>query len=178
MKVAQKCRDAQCSRKAKHREMCGMHYQRYMLSGGHRLDHLDRLFSKIEIYENGCWIWQGSRDSHGYGRTNIGKGKIKNTHVLFFTWLVGEVPKGLELDHLCMTQSCVNPDHLEPVTHAENIRRWAASLNITHCPQGHKYDGNNTYVNPLGRRICRICSNAAAVRYRLRKKERSAFTKT
>lgn len=166
------CAQPKCPRLAEYRGMCNMHYQRFLKAGGHRLDHLDRLFTRIHVHENGCWIWQGCKDAHGYGRTNMGNGKIKSTHVLFYTWLVGDVPKGLELDHLCMKQSCVNPDHLEPVTHAENIRRWAASLNIRRCPQGHEYDPANTYINPQGRRICRICSRASGARYRKQKRQR------
>ena len=149
---------------------CSRHYSHYRYHGGRTLDHLDRMFTRILVNENGCWVWQGHKDKHGYGRTNIGNGKIRNTHVLFYEMLLGNIPKGLELDHLCMNQSCVNPDHLEPVTHAENLKRWGESLRITHCLEGHEYDSQNTYTNKLGRRICRKCSNEAGKRYRLRRR--------
>jgi len=163
-----KCITDDCELPVLAQDRCNKHYQRYLNNGGRRLDHLDKLLTRIEPNENGCWIWQGLKDKRGYGRTNVGGGTIRNTHVVFYNILVGDVPKGLELDHLCMTQSCVNPDHLEPVTHTENMKRWANTLNITHCPQGHEYDSVNTYVNPKGRRICRICSRKSGQRYRKR----------
>jgi len=159
-----------CSRLTIGQGRCGRHYQQYLNSGGHRLDQVDRVFTRIEVSEDGCWIWQGSKDKHGYGRTNLGSGKIQNTHRFLYEQLVGAVGTGLELDHLCMNQSCVNPSHLEPVTHQENIKRWARNLGITHCPQGHEYSDENTYVSPIGRRICRQCTRASGKRYRERLK--------
>jgi len=73
---------------------------------------------------------------------------------------------------LCRNRACCNPAHLEPVTRAENVRRgmgganWAAK---THCPQGHPYDDENTYVNPRGSRNCRTCATESAKRYRARR---------
>lgn len=69
-----------------------------------------------------CWEWQGARSSLGYGQMAI-DGSMKYVHRIVWELLVGEIPEGLEPDHLCTNPPCCNPDHLELVTHAENIRR-------------------------------------------------------
>jgi len=72
------------------------------------------------------------------------------------------VPQGLELDHLCRVSHCVRPEHLEAVTHAENVRRGnGGSRPRVACPKGHRYEGDNVYVRPDGRgRDCRTCMKA------------------
>jgi hypothetical protein len=137
-----------------------------------------RLAERIAVGE-GCWIWQGTQRG-GYGRAKA-NGKQTAAHRVVYEALVGPIPDGLVLDHLCLTPLCVNPAHLEPVTRAENVRRaWRAGLNAnsalvssskTHCPQGHPYDEVNTYVNPTTRkRSCRECLRANRRRYYHRKK--------
>lgn len=80
----------------------------------------ERLFPRIEVGD--CWVWLGNRERHGYGMVTINnKGRL--VHRVLWEHLVGAIPSGLELDHLCRNPSCCNPDHLEPVTHAENVRR-------------------------------------------------------
>ena len=71
----------------------------------------------------GCWIWRGCLSHHGYGRTWAGTQARPKVHVLLYEMLHGPLPHNLELDHLCFTRNCVNPDHLELVTHRENLRR-------------------------------------------------------
>jgi hypothetical protein len=73
--------------------------------------------------ETECWVWRRALDSNGYGRAWAGGGSHRVAHVVMYERLRGPVPEGLELDHLCRNPACVRPDHLEPVTHAENIRR-------------------------------------------------------
>lgn len=72
--------------------------------------------------ETGCHIWQRATSEKGYGRIRVG-GKTRAAHVEMYERAKGAVPPGLELDHTCNVRLCVNPDHLEPVTHAENLRR-------------------------------------------------------
>lgn len=129
--------------------------------------HLFRFIQKFRICETtGCWLWIGGTNSTGYGCFRIGRSK-KSAHVVSYEHFVGPKPEGLELDHLCRVRNCVNPEHLEPVTHAENIRRSplhpSALLRARmHCPQGHPYSGDNLYkrVDRTGRiwRICVTCS--------------------
>lgn len=73
--------------------------------------------------ENGCWVWQRVRDRHGYGRTHRESGKTALAHRVYYERLVGPIPDGLQLDHLCRNHACVNPEHLEPVTNRENVIR-------------------------------------------------------
>lgn len=111
----------------------------------------------------GCWIWLGRLNNQGYGLA--WDAKTRTAHRAAFEHYRGQIPDGLDLDHLCRTRSCVNPWHLEPVTRTENLRRSPlvvaalASINggKTHCPQGHPYDDANTYRPPSGGRSCREC---------------------
>jgi hypothetical protein len=113
-----------------------------------------RLEAKIEFTDT-CWLWQGGQDGHGYGQTFVyGRGLV-GAHAAAYELLVGPVPEGLELDHLCRTPLCVNPAHLEPVTHAENMRRAGAAK--THCVHGHEYTPENTRIGGRGERKCLTC---------------------
>jgi len=129
-----------------------------------RVDQLvaDRIFTKIS-YVGDCWIFGGSKDRNGYGRTTI-NAKMVNTHRVVYELVCGHIPDGLSLDHLCRTPSCVNPKHLEPVTHKENVLRGSGPTAInakkTHCINGHLFDEKNTYIRPKsGGRQCRNCHN-------------------
>ncbi len=123
---------------------------------------IERFWEKIEpVPFSGCWIWVASLDGKGYGKINIG-GVITAAHRFSYTHYIGIIPDGLELDHKCRVRSCVNPDHLEPVTHAENVLRGfgpsAANAKKTHCSRGHPYDEKNTYFwKTAGHRQCRVC---------------------
>lgn len=127
-----------------------------------RLLGADLILSKIRIDGNGCWIWQGYIGSDGYGRC----GRKQSAHLYSYRAFCGPVPKGLELDHLCRVITCVNPAHLEPVTHAENKRR--RYVLVTHCKHGHEFTPENTYVwAKRNTRTCRTCNRQhAANRHR------------
>lgn len=104
---------------------------------------------RYRVLPNSCWEWFGGVNSAGYG-----------PHKRFYERFAGPVPPGLELDHLCRNKLCVNPEHLEPVTHLENIRR-GEKANRTHCVRGHSLDLLNTYIKPNGSRNCRTCRRNA-----------------
>jgi hypothetical protein len=118
-----------------------------------------RRFAAKVLVGDGCWIWQGSIDHHGYGRFRY-NGKTMGAHQASFDMFVGRMPQGCEPDHTCGTTACVRPDHLDPVTHRENLLRGktltALNAAATHCPRNHLYDETNTRLNN-GSRICRTC---------------------
>lgn len=85
--------------------------------------HIIKQIRYIIDEETGCWEWQLGKDGCGYGQTKI-KGKTEKAHILYYEQKYGPIPKGLELDHfVCQNPGCCNPDHVEPVTHTENMRR-------------------------------------------------------
>lgn len=102
-----------------------------------------------------CWMWMGSRSGNGYGQISITGRRTAFAHRAMYQCLVGPIEPGLEIDHLCRNRLCVNPLHLEPVTHSENIRRAHRSARVDRCKRGHPLDGTRT--RPGGGRYCRIC---------------------
>lgn len=120
-----------------------------------------RILSRIKE-ENGCWVWQGHISSDGYGRVYWNERQWLAHRAAYTLW-AGPVAEGLELDHLCRNRQCVNPEHLEPVTHSENMMRspimGRAQLEKTHCPKGHPYSEENT-MRRDGKRYCRTCERA------------------
>lgn len=138
----------------------------------------DRVFSKVRITDD-CWEWTASKKNKGYGQISMPGRSPAEAHRVVYELLVGPVPKGLELDHLCRNHSCVNPAHLEAVTHQVNMSRMQVRVR-THCPQGHPYSGDNLYVSSKGYKFCRACNNAATRRLKARKREerRAATSET
>jgi len=98
-----------------------------------------------------CWNWKARLDKDGYGR--FGR---KLSHRISYEYWKGNIPYGKEIDHLCKTRNCVNPNHLETVTHLVNMRRGVKATQ-THCIHGHKFNEENTYYWN-GLRHCRICN--------------------
>lgn len=122
----------------------------------------------------GCWVWTGClRNGYGrLGRTVGGTYRHFQAHRVAYEDARGPVPSGLVLDHLCRNTACVNPEHLQPVTHLQNVRRGLRG-NVVRCPKGHPYEGDNLYVIPsTGGRMCRVCKRAARRAEKARSRER------
>ena len=118
----------------------------------------ERLLSRIEVNERGCWVWQGALNKKGYGVFGV-DGKVELTHRWTFRQRYGWVPK--LLDHYeCDTKACCNPEHLMPSTSTINIRRAMKDV----CAHGHRWDESNTYIKRNGRRDCRACNRDRARR--------------
>ncbi len=121
-----------------------------------------------KILKKDCEIHKGYIQSNGYGKS----GK-SYAHREAYVETYGEIPDGLEIDHLCRTRSCVNPQHLEAVTHQENMAR-SLPAQKTHCINGHEFTPENTYRDPRHQqRYCRVC-NADAQRRWVRRLKASA----
>ena len=129
---------------------------------------MDRLLSRVEkVTEGGCWIWMGTTTGwSGYGQVSE-RGRMLLAHRVAYESLVGPIPAGLEVDHLCRVRLCVNPAHLQPVTKAENDRRRMDAQ--THCKAGHPRTGPNVRISVKGgheQRVCRTCVAANMARFK------------
>lgn len=153
--------------------MCTKHYQMFLKTGdpcgSMRRPEAVRFWEKVHVRGRGdCWIWQATRDQNGYGMFKAEHST--RAHQWSYRNLVGPVPEGFVLDHLCRTRSCVNPAHLEPVTSQENLARgWGRRLRngmANECINGHPYTPENTYIHPTSdQKICRTCSGESRARY-------------
>lgn len=101
-----------------------------------------------------CWLWTGGKSGDGYGSLQRERKRLM-AHRVAYELLVGPIPEGLVIDHLCRNTSCVNPSHLEPVTMEENVRRGTTK---SHCVRGHALVAGNLWWNPNGGyRVCLTC---------------------
>lgn len=179
------------------RELCELHYARYLKYGDPALTGRPDLGKTLErrfwekVDKSGpiparrpdlgaCWVWTLPATSHGYGQFIVMRGKRgypRRAHRVAWELVRGPVPRDLDLDHLCRNRICVNPDHLEPVTNEENIKRgtWQPILNSakTHCDRNHEFTPENTY-HPPKRPHVRQCRECARIRRRNRGAEVAA----
>ena len=137
----------------------------------------ERFWSKVDKTGD-CWLWTAGKSDQGYGTFHIGSRTAASrrpvgAHRVAYQLLVGPIPEGFHIDHLCRVRHCVNPAHLEPVTCRVNLLRGetipADNAAKTHCVHGHPFNAVNTYVTPDGRRQCRTCLGERHRRYRQRK---------
>lgn len=138
----------------------------------------ERFWEKVDT-SGDCWEWTAYKLPTGYGRFRVGGADKNGGHIVMahrwaYEVLVGQILEGLVLDHLCRNPGCVNPNHLEPVTDRENLRRgmgWSGrNARKTHCPEGHEYTDENTHRDSIDRRKCRICDAARHRQARARKR--------
>lgn len=116
---------------------------------------ISSILERVSAQPNGCWHWLGYKNARGYGYVSFA-GKNHRVHRLVYQTLVGPIPDGLELDHKCRVRHCCNPDHLEPVTHQENVIR---AKRRPYCRAGHLLSEENIRRTNDGIRRCRICRN-------------------
>lgn len=128
----------------------------------------EKLASKLEQLviwkDDGCWQWKGASTRAGYGAYGS-----RLAHRLVWVYFRGPIPDGLELDHLCRNRACVSPDHLEPVTHSQNVARIPKRISHnaakTSCKRGHEFSTENTWIAKDGSRHCRTCNRLRAAKY-------------
>ena len=122
-----------------------------------------RFAEKIQVAD-GCMIWTAALNSKGYPVFSV-YGRVELAHRVSYETFVGPIPEGLQLDHLCRDPRCVNPDHLEPVTARENIRRSSSCQSTeTHCTHGHAWTPETERYSKHGWRRCLVCARESARR--------------
>jgi hypothetical protein len=164
------CSVPDCDSSAFARGWCRTHYARWWLYG--RLETLPHLSTEerfwTKVNKNGpvpaacphlgpCWCWTAGLDAYGYGQFKpTGSRQNLKAHRFAYELLVGPIPEGLTIDHLCRIQRCVNPAHMEPTTMTENLRRRPKH---DACKHGHPYAEGNFRLEGRSRR-CLVCKRA------------------
>ncbi len=132
---------------------------------------IDRFWDKVAPFSSfeECWVWIAGKHTAGYGRIRLSN-RVLYAHRVSYELVLGEIPAGLQLDHLCRNRVCVNPAHLEAVPQRVNLLRGesfsAQNYVKTRCISGHIFDSDNTYTSPDGRRHCRTCQRVRVRKWR------------
>lgn len=126
------------------------------------LTPVERFWQKVNVTVDGCWDWLGGAGGKGHGAFMVDRKNV-GAHRFAYELMVGAIPDGAHLDHLCRNPSCVRPTHLEPVSLWENLRRSNTQVAVinaskTHCKRGHEFTPENTYTGN-GNRACRQCAH-------------------
>jgi hypothetical protein len=127
---------------------------------GRKAPAIERTLARCQVVGE-CWIFTGAKNAGGYGVVGIATGRNATTHRVTYEHFMGDVPAGLDLDHLCRNRACCNPWHLEPVTRAVNANRGlrAKGYRDPHCRRGHEFTPDNTGQDSKGR-VCLTCQRA------------------
>lgn len=185
MQSTRKCCIDGCENPFHGRGMCRGHYMEWWRGYRELPDYTpprkptkrERFLAKVDktTSEYGCWFWTANTYNNGYSQFQHEPG-----HRYSYREFKGEIPDGYEIDHLCMTRICVNPDHLEAVTPTENnlrgysgnvaaARMIEKSKQRTHCARGHEFTEDNEYRSP-GNPTWRVCRKCKGIYDRARKK--------
>lgn len=148
-------------------------------AGQKGLSEEERFWPKV-VVTGFCWLWAARKSDSGHGLFSLSNhGRTVRAHRWAYESLVGPIPEGLDLDHLCRIRACVNPDHLEPVTRKENTLRGFGVTAIfsrqDYCTNGHSLlISENVYIRKDGTRQCRVCKRERMRRYKKEAKWQSA----
>lgn len=172
------CTVSGCGRTGVARGWCMRHYDRWRTQGTTVLRVVptaeERFHASYRVDPSSCWVWILALSGCGYAQFKVNR-RRPMAHRWGYELLVGPIPDGLQLDHLCRNRACVNPAHLEPVTGRENLMRGESFVAVnaakTHCSRGHDFsDPAVLYRAPNGQRMCRVCSRDQMRRFRAAKR--------
>lgn len=134
------------------------------------VDQLPEAIKSRIVMGEGCWLWLGPHNDQGYSHFYLDRKHLRMAHRVIMEFLNGgPFAKGIDIDHLCRNTGCVNPSHLEPVTHRENIRRGKAATKMA-CKYGHGWHDPKNIFLVRGIRRCAVCRRINVREFKRRKR--------